>query len=273
MNDPQYLLQRELRFGLHPSDDPSDRSALNNFAGQPALTDIAPWLTLQIAIQGDIDHTTGMLMNIRDIDDRTRSCALQILRQYYYPSANTQPLAIPQLITKLFTQLRGQFLPFQLAGITLKISPFLKFCIHAPEPNMVFLSQRFEFSAAHRLHSDQLSDSENLVTFGKCNNPNGHGHNYELEVTLAGTPDPHTGQLITITQLQKIVNQVIIDRYDHKHLNLDCPEFATLNPTVENITRVIFDRLAPAFAPNQLHHITLWETPKTFCCYPITEIG
>ena len=131
---------------------------------------------------------------------------------------------------------------------------------------MIQLSLKFEFSAAHRLHSPQLSETENQELFGRCNNPNGHGHNYELEVTLSGPPDA-TGRLFPVHQLQKIVNDTIIDRFDHKHLNLDLPDFhdATgLNPTVENIAAVIFQKLAPTIpTPAKLTRIRLWETPKT----------
>ena len=128
---------------------------------------------------------------------------------------------------------------------------------------MVQLSQRFEFSAAHRLHSDSLSEKDNWEVFGRCNNPNGHGHNYELEVTLTGNPNP-AGQILPIPTLQKIVKEKVIDLFDHKHLNLDCEEFKTLNPTVENIAQVIHAKLKSAFPhPARLLHIKVWETPKT----------
>jgi 6-pyruvoyltetrahydropterin/6-carboxytetrahydropterin synthase len=133
---------------------------------------------------------------------------------------------------------------------------------------VVRVSLRFEFSAAHRLHAATLSDEENRAIFGRCNNPNGHGHNYELEVTVAGEPDSR-GQVVSITDLQRAVNQHVIDVFDHKHLNLDCPEFAEktgINPTVENIARVIWTRLH-GHVPGTLARIKVWETPKTVCEY------
>jgi 6-pyruvoyltetrahydropterin/6-carboxytetrahydropterin synthase len=133
---------------------------------------------------------------------------------------------------------------------------------------MVQLTERFEFSAAHRLHAAELSEKENHEIFGRCNNANGHGHNYELEVTVFGEPDSH-GRVISISELQKIVNSRVVDVFDHKHLNLDCPEFSKLNPTVENIAKIIYEKLATSFSSRaKLRRVRVWETPKTCCEYP-----
>src|SRR6185295_16856816 len=118
-------------------------------------------------------------------------------------------------------------------AVRLSVSPFLTIGARREELPMVRLSQRFEFSAAHRLHSSALSESDNWQVFGRCNNPNGHGHNYELEVAVAGEPDASTGAVMPVVELQRIVNERVIDAFDHKHLNLDCAEFrepAGVNP-------------------------------------------
>ncbi len=133
---------------------------------------------------------------------------------------------------------------------------------------MVSMTHAFEFSAAHRLYCAELSDRQNVEIFGRCTNPSGHGHNYIVEVTLCGEPDPQTGVVMKLSDCARIVNESVIDRFDHKHLNKDCPEFATLNPSVENITRVIFDRLKGAFAPTNLRRVRVYETPKTYAQYP-----
>ena len=138
---------------------------------------------------------------------------------------------------------------------------------------MITTAQRFEFSAAHRLHSEALSEKQNQEVFGRCNNPNGHGHNYEVEVSVSGEPDPATGHIVAggIPELQRIVNQQVIDRFDHKHLNLDCEEFKAgsgVNPTVENIARIIFQRLKGSIpGPAKLQCVKVWETPKTVAEY------
>ena len=133
---------------------------------------------------------------------------------------------------------------------------------------MVRLSQKFEFSATHRLHNPALSDDENCQVFGKCNNPHGHGHNYEVQVTLVGLPDAR-GTLIDVPAFEAIVGGTVIDRFDHKNLNLELPEFQDLNPTVENIAMTIYRLLKPRFADAsaRLASVTVWETPKTWCEY------
>jgi len=132
---------------------------------------------------------------------------------------------------------------------------------------MVRLSQKFEFSAAHRLHNPALSDAENLATFGKCNNPLGHGHNYELQVTVAGDADS-AGLLVDVGTLEQVVHERVIRRLDHKHLNLEVPEFARTIPSVENIAAVIYRLLKGHIpAPATLASVTVWETPKTWCEY------
>lgn len=132
---------------------------------------------------------------------------------------------------------------------------------------MIRLTQSFEFAAAHRLYCPELDDQENQRLFGKCSNPNGHGHNYVLEVTVGGEPDEATGTIVDPPHFERTVNQRVIERFDHKHLNLDCAEFQSLNPSVENIARVIWDRLDGGFERCRLLGIRVWETPKTYAEY------
>ncbi|HUO07854.1 MAG TPA: 6-carboxytetrahydropterin synthase [Phycisphaerae bacterium] len=262
-------LSREIRFALHESSQPTPPNSANSFAAEPALLDIAAFLTLSATLSGRIDRATGMLINIKIVDKILRQHALPALRDGYL---REPPHPAPALLDNLFKNLRQKFLPHALDSLTLHLSPYLSLTIQ--EPHMIQLSLKFEFSAAHRLHSPTLSDAENQELFGRCNNRNGHGHNYELEVTLAGPPDA-TGRLFPIHQLQRIVNDTILDRFDHKHLNIDCEEFRTLNPTVENIAAVIFQKLKPAIegggggVPAKLHRIKLWETPKTVAEYSV----
>ena len=132
---------------------------------------------------------------------------------------------------------------------------------------MVVFTQSFEFAAAHRLHVPGLSDEENRRNFGKCANPSGHGHNYVVEVSVTGTPDPARGALVDPPVFERTVRERVIDRFDHKHLNTDCPEFAERNPTVENLAQVIWELLADAFEGCQLSCIRVWETPRTYAEY------
>jgi 6-pyruvoyltetrahydropterin/6-carboxytetrahydropterin synthase len=105
---------------------------------------------------------------------------------------------------------------------------------------MVYLTRRYRFSAGHRLHNDSLSPEENLRIYGKCNNPNGHGHNYLLEVTISGNIDPATGMVFDLVALDGIVSQRVLDKFDHKNLNLDMENFRTEVPTTENLCLEIY---------------------------------
>ncbi len=123
------------------------------------------------------------------------------------------------------------------------------------------VTRRVHFNAAHRLHADGLSEQANREQFGPCNNPNYHGHNYELEVSVTGEPDPTIGYVADLSEIKKIVTSEVLDRFDHKNLNIDVPEFRNLNPTVENIALVIWQILEDKL-PGTLSKVVLWETPR-----------
>lgn len=124
------------------------------------------------------------------------------------------------------------------------------------------------FNAAHRLHNDALSDAENAALFGKCNYPNYHGHNYELVVKVIGEIDPKTGYVIDMKLLSDLVKKQVIERFDHKNLNLDTEEFRQLNPTAENIALVIYDILREQLDARYELKILLYETERNYVEYP-----
>ena len=125
---------------------------------------------------------------------------------------------------------------------------------------MIKVCRRSTFNSAHRLFRPDWSDEKNEAVFDKCNNPNYHGHNYTLEVWVSGEIDPETGYLIDLKILKTIIQKEIIDRFDHRNLNLDCPEFENLNPTAENIAAVIYRLMRQAMDKKYELSITLWET-------------
>jgi 6-pyruvoyltetrahydropterin/6-carboxytetrahydropterin synthase len=129
---------------------------------------------------------------------------------------------------------------------------------------MVYLTRKAEFSAAHFYHNPALSPEENLRVFGKCNNPNGHGHNYTLEVTVKGAVDPKSGFVVDLKQLKDIMNREVLEALDHRHLNKEVPEFATVIPTTENIAIAIWQRLVSKLNTAQLHRVRVYETPDLF---------
>lgn len=124
------------------------------------------------------------------------------------------------------------------------------------------------FNAAHRLHQPEWSDEKNAEVFGKCNNPSYHGHNYELIVKVTGYPDQDTGYVMDLKVLSDLIKEQVLDRFDHKNLNLDTAEFKDLNPTAENISIVIYDLLRPHISTDKEIQIRLYETPRNFVEYP-----
>ena len=126
------------------------------------------------------------------------------------------------------------------------------------------LTRGYMFSASHRLHSDAMSDAENALTYGKCNNPNGHGHNYTLEVTVKGEVDPRSGFVVDLRQLKEILTREVLDAMDHRFLNKEVPEFSTRIPTTENLAIAIWQRLATKLNAAQLHRVRVYETPDLF---------
>ncbi|MGA1142921.1 MAG: 6-carboxytetrahydropterin synthase [Ilumatobacteraceae bacterium] len=124
------------------------------------------------------------------------------------------------------------------------------------------------FNAAHRIHNPSLSDAENAALYGKCNNPNGHGHNYELTVRVCGPVDPVVGYVMDLGVLSTTIKQHVLDRLDHKFLNVDVPEFNTVNPTAENIAMVIHGLLRPHIPEHLDVHVILAETPRNIVQFP-----
>lgn len=127
--------------------------------------------------------------------------------------------------------------------------------------------RKAHFNAAHRLYRADWDDMKNAQVFGKCNNPNFHGHNYELIVGVRGEIDPETGYVIDLKLLKDVIKREVEDPFDHKNLNLEVPEFKTLNPTVEHIAVIIYDKLKQALDTKYDIEITLYETPRNFVVY------
>ena len=134
--------------------------------------------------------------------------------------------------------------------------------------NKVSVYRREHFNAAHRLTNPSWDMEKNDAIFGKCNNPSYHGHNYEMDVKVAGIPDPETGFVIDLKLLSDIINEYVIEKFDHKNLNLDLKEFSNLNPTTENIVIVIYDILRAKIDRGLDLQVRLYETPRNFAEYP-----
>ena len=131
----------------------------------------------------------------------------------------------------------------------------------------VTVHRKAHFNAAHRLYRKDWDDDKNAQVFGKCSNPNYHGHNYELIVSVTGNIDPETGFVIDLKILKDLISQEIETPFDHKNLNIEVPEFQQLNPTAENISVIIYNKLRPHIALSKDLKVTLYETPRNFVTY------
>ncbi len=130
---------------------------------------------------------------------------------------------------------------------------------------MILLTRRAEWSASHYYWVNEWSEEENVRRFGKCANRNGHGHNYTIEVTVRGEVDPQTGFVVDLKWLKDVMEREVVSVYDHRHLNLEVPEFQSMQPTTENIAVAIWQRLADKVGPGAtLHHVRVYETPEIF---------
>lgn len=132
---------------------------------------------------------------------------------------------------------------------------------------MMYLTRIGEFSAAHRLYVPEFDDVKNEETFGKCTNYYGHGHNYKLEVTITGDVPADTGMVLDLKIMGEIIDRVIVDEVDHKHLNFDVDFLQGIVPTAENLAIVFWERLKDQFGPAKLYEIKLWETDKNIVIY------
>ncbi len=242
----------------------------------------------ELAVGGQIDPNTGMVVNIKDVDavlktralapfdGKTLDCDIPCFRDAPPTLGNIARFLWAECAPALAAQ-------SHLHRLTLWATPLWWVALarvsppsaSAQDPEgtpMLFVTRAYEFAASHRLHSPQLSESDNLKLFGKCNWPNGHGHNYEVEVTLGGEPHPYTGQIVFLEALDNLVDEEVLQPFDHRHLNADVPEFARLAPTSENLTRLIWDKLARrigegALGTARLTKVVVRETARNFFEY------
>ena len=132
---------------------------------------------------------------------------------------------------------------------------------------LVTVVRRLQFNAAHRVHNPALTEEENRALFGKCNNPNWHGHNYTLDVSVVGPVEERTGYVIDLAKVKAIVQREVVDKVDHRNLNLEVDFMQGIIPTTENIVVAMWRAIEPHLAPGHLSRLVLWETPNNYVEY------
>ena len=220
---------------------------------------------LDVFYRGQVSAHDGMIVNLDELKPVLKSVLSQLdsafLNELKY--FQTRRPTLENLVNFIWQELPPKLGVGRLARVQLQETARRK--AEKTEDNMR-VTTCYEFAAAHRLHAPQMSEEDNANLYGKCNNPRGHGHNYGLEVSVEGEPDAQTGAVIALENLDRIVDEEIFTRFDHKHLNDDCPEFRDMIPTSENLARVIFDVLSERLGRDgyKLAKIGLHETQKNY---------
>jgi len=269
-----YKLGRAVRFSVNPF-LPEDLDGFNSFASKPAGEGLSIFFELLVEVAGDLDPTTGFVVNVSDIDRAVRRFVVPIfterIRTDFQQGRHIGFFDIAALLKSAWQILSNKFGRARLSNLSLKLNPFRKVtissrCLTADSKDlqMVYFSEKFEFAATHKLWNNDFSTERNLEVFGKCANPTGHGHNYIVEVTIKIPAEKNS---FRIGDFQKVVDDELIKVVDHKNLNADVPVFGKTNPTVENIAAFAWNKLVGKFGKASLHCVTVWETDKTYCSY------
>ncbi len=276
-------LTRSVRFACNstaPDPDGFNQFGDNGYAGAPALSSFGRFDELEVSCSGTVDPVLQYLIDIKAVDRAVRHTVIPILSAAFHRANSSAPSDTrgwPGSVMADFMPPLAAALGGLLHQVVWKLTPFMSLSMHTPNPSqpaVALLRQRFEFAASHRLHVPALSIEENRRAFGKCNHESGHGHNYifepciELPVASAAIP-------LRVGELERIAKEVILDRFDHKYLNVDTPEFREGTgavPSVENIAQVFFDLLAPAINSTgrgaRLRSVTVWESDRTSATFP-----
>lgn len=274
-NQGKTELSRAVRFAIDLSRStapsaaaaaPDPAQSRNSFAGLPSMRGLGAHYEMIVSVRGEPDRATGYLMNISAIDRAARTHAIPIIAHAVAAGETAQPSSLLIRCARALQPPLGN----ALHSLRWQLTPYYSLAMTVDAPDRVQMRQSFEFAAAHRLHSDALDPQTNREIFGKCNSPSGHGHNYRIEVAVDAPIDAGGNMAFSLQRLEQIVDDLVIKRFDHKHLNKDTAEFVNINPSVENIARVCHGLLAQPLdqAGARLACVTVWETEKTSCSYP-----
>jgi 6-pyruvoyltetrahydropterin/6-carboxytetrahydropterin synthase len=261
------VLSRQVRFSINPflSDD---SIGFNSFASKPAGEGLSIFLELSVELAGQVEPSTGFVVNVSDIDRHVREFVVPVfaerIRADFHDGEHIGLSDLTELLKTAWSRLADKFKKAHLSKLSLKLNPFREVAMDLKNTGSVYFSEKFEFAAMHKLWNDDFDEQQNFELFGKCANPTGHGHNYIVEITIK---KPIGDNSFSIADFEKIVDEELIKVVDHKNLNVDVPEFNKLNPTVENIAAFVWKRLAGKFNPATLHCVTVWETDRTYCTY------
>lgn len=244
----------------------------NTFAAYPSMRGLGRHYELDVMCRGEADAATGYFVNIKEIDKAARGTLIPEIERACRGAPGSDPARV---LRDGLASLAGAIGEGRLLGVRWRLSPYYSVEVQMGTPGIALMRQQFEFAAAHRLHVQGIPDDRNRELFGKCNNPSGHGHNYRVEPAVEVPIGGRHGPAFTLQDLERVTHESLISYFDHTHLNLDTSEFRVdggVNPSVENIARVCYERLGAALRGSnpdvRLRSVTVWETDKTSCTYP-----
>lgn len=257
---------------MHAPEDtgaaPQPHSALNAVSlrsGHILRDGLGVYCACTVSVDGAPDPVSGYVISIGEIDAAVRRELPRLIRRALWPDSGTTAKSAgdPIAIVRALAERLSATLARPVAALSLHVNPFDSLSWEAHMPDTVLLTAQIECAAAHRLHAKDLDAAANRALFGKCNNPNGHGHNYRVEATVAvSLSDPSRMGMVRLAQ---ILAEHVERRIDHRHLNLDVPEFANTIPSVEHIAAACRGWLEEPVraAGGRLVRVTVWETEKT----------
>jgi 6-pyruvoyltetrahydropterin/6-carboxytetrahydropterin synthase len=286
-----WTLTRSVRLNIPSDQPPTPDTPLPNsnsgktssgYSGIGTATGFPAHYQFDVQCRGDIEQDTSYVKDIKAIDRAVVSALHSTLTdRASHRTSDRSPLAILAVAADAINASLGG----QVSSVRWWVTPYHSYEMGPRSADStsngtaaattVLIRQRFDFSASHRLHNPAMTAAENAAKFGKCNNPAGHGHNYVVEPTVRVVLDNLGGSGFTHGDLTALTSAIIIDRFDHKHLNVDTHEFKEpggVLPTVENIARVFFELLSPHVSKRcpeaELIDLTVWETDRTSSTYP-----
>ena len=262
MNPPRpTTLSRAVRILVTPESSPPAKEGFHNtFAGYPSSSELGAWFEIEVSVAGMPDPSTGYLATLAQLDKSVRDSIVFLLRNELFHKSDgrrARPAALIHAMAETVSRSLGR----PIETLKWNLSPYHILTWSRTMPASTTLCAIFEFAASHRLNDPNRSPVENREFFGKCNKLNGHGHNYRLEVGIEVPAQSAFG----MAQLEEIVDRTVIERFDHMNLNIDCPEFHHVNPSVEHIAAVCFEILEEPLKAGGalLKRVRLWETSKT----------
>jgi len=272
-------LSRTIRFCLNGEDTPGEDTPGEDTPGRPARSNtysawppirgLGRYYACAVRCRGEVDTHSGYFINTKRIDEAFREHVLPWLETLTRRGEATSRFPFATLMREIIDRLQPP-LGQTVHEVAFHLTPFVSLIMRSHTMDRLTLRQEYEFAAAHRLHAPQLSEEENQRLFGKCNHPSGHGHNYRVAVNVS-CPVGDDGHVTAVEQLDDIVDAHVLQKLDHKNLNVDVEAFREMNTSVENISKVIYRKLAEPVRSLgegvELEEVSVWETNKTVCTY------